>query len=240
MTFSDEWSFPNLEPTDAELYWLEAVYERMRAGQKVVPRLLKHELRKELPSDFDPEQIDRRLLMAETEPTLLGIWHADPDSEIISLTDRLLRLLRKKARTQVEVGKIDLEELADKWGVSLRELSTAYEVMPAGYTSGAHGSPDTAENERTLYTTISVTYEKCLERCAEYEGLEPEVDELVETIDPKEGIARPPTDIPIHDSNREVGSIRDIADEVGVNLPFISISSLGRFVKKVKSLFGRH
>lgn len=239
MNETDEWDFPEVELTDAERTWLEAVYRRFRKGEKVVPRILEYELRDELPSDFKPKQIDRRLLTGKTDPTLLGVWHVNPDSKIIDLVDRLLRLLQEKAQTQVEVEDIDLRELADEWDVSLRDLSSASEVMPPGYTSGASGSPETGEDERTLWRSIRVSRDEVLNRLARYPGLEEWAQEYFESRDPEGQPIRPPPDSAFPgvgpERTDEDADLEDVADEVGLNLfGLITIPSLGSFIRKFR------
>lgn len=232
-----EWDFPEVELTDAQRTWLEAVYRHFREGKEIVPRLLKHDLRDQLPSDFDPDEIDRRLLTGKTDPTLLGVWHVDPDSEIITLLDRLLRRVRDRARTEVEVGSIDLRELAEQWDVTLRDLSSAYEIMPPGYTSGASASPDTGDDKRSMYTSIRVTGEKVLERCAEFGGLEERVRNDFESQNSKGQPTRSPPDAAFPIGKTEPAEydarFKDVADEVGVNFVLITINSVGRFFTKL-------
>lgn len=77
--------FPELELSEAERTWLEAVYEEFREGDEVVPRILKAKLEDQLPRDFNPKEIDRRLLSGPTTLTLLGVYHVDPHSSLLDL-----------------------------------------------------------------------------------------------------------------------------------------------------------
>src|SRR5712671_2968188 len=80
--------------TEAERLWLRAICSKMRGGEQVSARTLKVELRDKLSKDFDPLEIDYRLLANEDQITLLGIALLDPASEIVKKADEVIKRIR--------------------------------------------------------------------------------------------------------------------------------------------------
>ena len=67
--------------TPPQKLWLEAILNKQNNGQEVNERVLKVELRNELPRGFDPSEIHSLLLRGKTNITLLGIGLVDPEKQ---------------------------------------------------------------------------------------------------------------------------------------------------------------
>jgi nucleoside 2-deoxyribosyltransferase len=84
------YAFPKIEQTEHQWVWLREVYRRYCSKEDLDTKVILTALYEQLPKDFDYFGIDRRLLAWPT-PTLLGIWHLDPENEIFDKTDRVIR-----------------------------------------------------------------------------------------------------------------------------------------------------
>jgi hypothetical protein len=69
-------SFKNHKLSDAERLWLREVYK----AEVFDPKIAKVKLRDKLPKGFNLKEIDQRLLRDGKNLTIIGIWHADPNS----------------------------------------------------------------------------------------------------------------------------------------------------------------
>jgi hypothetical protein len=81
---------PRITLTEPQRLWLRVICSKLRSGEQVSARPLKVELRDKLPRDFDPAEIDYRLLANEDRITLLGIALLDPTSELVKKADLVI------------------------------------------------------------------------------------------------------------------------------------------------------
>src|SRR5688572_18090293 len=89
--------------TDAEKVWLEAVYDKLRKNEKVIPNQMLIELWEKLPIDFNHEAIDKRLIFFGVDITLLGILQIDPDTDLISKTDKVIRCIKQAIKEDPKI-----------------------------------------------------------------------------------------------------------------------------------------
>src|SRR5438045_3113403 len=87
------YNFPHIELSEAEEMWLREVYSQYKNGQQLDFRTLKLKLKRRLPRDFNPGNIDRRLLQYGNQITLLGVSYVDPQTDLIDKTDRVIRAI---------------------------------------------------------------------------------------------------------------------------------------------------
>jgi len=103
--------FPKIKQTESERIWLAEVCRRYRNKEDLDIKVIKVALREKLPRDFNPYAYDGRLYSG-TRPTLLGIWHVDPESDLLDKTDRVIRAIQKiifdNAKVQ-EVSSFDIK-----------------------------------------------------------------------------------------------------------------------------------
>jgi hypothetical protein len=86
----------NLSPAEGD--WLKIVSARFRQGVANNVVLLKKFLNQQgkWTKGFRPLSIDDRVLRNGNDPTLLGIWHADCDTDFIDKCDTLLQYLKQR------------------------------------------------------------------------------------------------------------------------------------------------
>lgn len=239
---SEEWDFPEVELTDAERTWLRAVYSRFEQGRETVPRLLKHQMRDDLPDGFDPREMDQRILANGSIITLLGIWHVDPTSRFIDGSDRFLRYLRHRARTERRPGEIEFSEISDELGMSVEDLSRCFDlVQPFDIYLGGTGRGG-GEGALTVWRSIRLKDRNTLDRLAEYPGLEEWVREYYDSRDPEGQPMRPPPDSAFPSAEAEAthkkSLLQHIGDALTISIGPISIDPR-ELTDAVKSLLTR-
>jgi hypothetical protein len=88
-----KYTFPEIKLTEVERTWLTEVYRRYRSKEELDTRVVRVALREKLPRDFNAYARDGRLYYGD-QPSLLGIWHADPESDMLDKTDRVIRAIQ--------------------------------------------------------------------------------------------------------------------------------------------------
>lgn len=83
-------SFKNHQLADYEKLWLQEIYN----SEAFDPRVAKVKLRDKLPMGFDPNMIDNRLVINGKNLTLIGAWHADPNSALFKHIESVITTIR--------------------------------------------------------------------------------------------------------------------------------------------------
>ncbi len=188
------YSFPQMRLSEAETLWLEEVYSRLREFEPASPRELRVNLWNRLPRSFDPYQIDRRLMLNPSQITLLGIWHIDPESDLIDKTDRIICCIRDsilkdhslitfRAAEIAESTNIPIEEVAMIFEKFLHQLGTFQESATVYIVDGKHFG----------YDSISIGSERGFQQYMSYDGLEPLVEEFYRRLDPGQSLIQSDT-----------------------------------------------
>lgn len=84
-----DYTFKKHQLSAAEKLWLKEVL----STQLFDARVAKVKLWGAIPEDFEPRSIDPRFYF-ERRPTLLGIWHVDPENEIFRAIDKVIQVIR--------------------------------------------------------------------------------------------------------------------------------------------------
>lgn len=121
------YEFPEIEMSEAEKTWLNEVYRRYREGGDRDTRVMKVALEGKLPREFNPYAHDRRLYSG-TRPTLLGIWHVDPDSDIFGKTDHVIRAIREAIFEDPKVQEVSSLNITID-GVSQDEVQDIFRLI---------------------------------------------------------------------------------------------------------------
>lgn len=113
--------FPKVNLSPAEGDWLKIASARFRQGFATNVVLLKKSLNQQgkWTKGFRRLSIDDRVLRNGNDPTLLGIWHADRDTDLIDKCDTLLQYLG--ARFEPSLAKV---WQAPHSGLSMERLSS--------------------------------------------------------------------------------------------------------------------
>lgn len=235
----DGWDFPELELSEPERMWLEAVYEEFREGNEIVARLLKHELRDKLPDDFSPYEIDARLVGAGSRITLLGIWHVDPKSRFIEQTDKFFQYLHHRAVTERRPGEIAATEIAEELGTSVDDLSRCYDLTR---TLDIHlGGQASGQGEGKLFrlNKINLDHREALQKLADYPGLELWMRDFAATTDPAGPQPMEPAQIFSDESRQaEKSGFRRFAEAFNLSFWFVNVDT-GEAIDAVLSFFRR-
>lgn len=142
------YALPKIPLTEPESLWLREVYESFKRSEQVDIKALKVKLRGRIPTDFEPENIDERLLRLGRIITLYGIWHIDPDTNLLRDANSVIKKIRELIFEDTKRESITAEEVANLtklpqwevellikqirlWGIFWSEVSTASE---AGYS----------------------------------------------------------------------------------------------------------
>ena len=90
-----KYNFPKIKITKDQKLWLEKAYSYQKKGEKVKYRQLRAELYGKIPDTFHPKTIDSRLLHSYESLSFVGIWHIDPNTDLIKKTDTLIKKIRE-------------------------------------------------------------------------------------------------------------------------------------------------
>jgi hypothetical protein len=165
-------NFPKLSLSEPELIWMTELYSKFKAGDQIRKRDLLIDLREKIPTDFDPRTIDRRLAWHGTDLTLLGIWHIEPNTDLIHKTHQVI--LANKHLIISDKNKFDITavEVAEKTGISVEEVSTIFRLIDqlGSFWSGGSGSGHYG------LSNIGVRPEQVVEEYLRYKN----VDELMQ------------------------------------------------------------
>lgn len=104
--------------TEAQRIWLEKVCLKFLAGEEIDNRILKSELFGTIPRDFDPKQIDERLLKID-RPTLVGLYYFSPQKDIIKQADKIVKIIQGYIITNPRLKEIDLNLIANELGIRI-------------------------------------------------------------------------------------------------------------------------
>ena len=122
------YKFPVIELTEAQKVWISEIYRRHVQGDDLDLRVIRVALWEKVPKDFDPDQIDRRLL-AGTDLTLLGIWHVDPNSAIFEKTDSVITAIRQEIIKDPKREEINSADISLLTGIPEREVAYIFDLM---------------------------------------------------------------------------------------------------------------
>src|SRR5438552_4269563 len=122
-------SFPLIDLSNDEKTWLEAVYSRLLAGEKLNPAETRVRLWDNLSEDFEWQSIDTRLLRNGNEITLLGILHVDRDSEFVETIDRLITHIANLIKDDPTINEIASEKLSNELTIERGKIEISFELI---------------------------------------------------------------------------------------------------------------
>ena len=114
-------NFPRVELSNPEILWLQKIHQNFLDGKRVDPRIMKTELWGQIPAKFKPHKIDNRLLLGTT-PTLLGIWHIDPNSPYFDIIEKIIITIRNIILNNPQIQTLNSEEIANSTGYTVNEV----------------------------------------------------------------------------------------------------------------------
>ena len=131
-------SFKDHQLSDHEKLWLQEIYN----SEDFDPRVAKVKLRDKLPREFDPEKIDNRLLINGKELTMIGLWHADPNSAIFKHMEMAITAIRDLIIEKPGIEMISAREIALKTNLDEGDVEKAFRNFSSlgRFFSSASGS----------------------------------------------------------------------------------------------------
>jgi hypothetical protein len=167
---------PVIPLSEADRLWLDAVHSLFVAGKEVQFERQVHGLLYErglhdrLPRDFDPKKIDQRLLKFGTSITLLGAWHIDPQPELLTNSDILIRTVKQILLTKTEQKIVTADELATTTGIPTDEVERLLFLLTS---LGQFSSGSRLKGVGVMaITQIQIDYDEVVREYARYSSME--------------------------------------------------------------------
>ena len=175
-----QYEFPRIELSDAEVMWLKVIVGRFLSGYLADTNELKKSLHSQgkWPKNFRPSEIDYRLFQRENIPTLLGVWHADPENALIAKFDELIKYLQAQLPT---TKRFKVADIALSIGISEAHTSILIHLLPSvGLGYAATGKPAARNRvvlpgELGIYETLELEDPEHMDGYLEYENLQAQV-----------------------------------------------------------------
>jgi hypothetical protein len=108
-----KYRIPQISVTEAQKSWIDELYSQLRAGLPYQYRYIRAKLFNILPDEFDPKQIDQRLVNGG-RLTVLGIMSVDPESNILEICDKIIRAIRDELINDPTAINFSSESIAKK------------------------------------------------------------------------------------------------------------------------------
>jgi hypothetical protein len=142
---------------------------RESASAPDTPRqILRLRLRKELPPDFEPEQIDPRLFTSG-EITPLGLWRIDPNNMRLQAIDKTIREIQRRMDEEPPPTRVTASEIAkatlmteEAIGEGLRDMGSL-----GSFFSASAGMP----NNPRLWSYIDISGPHAYDEYLRYQNL---------------------------------------------------------------------
>lgn len=104
--------------------WLQELYKVIQENKRPSYRVLRAELYKSLPADYNPDNIDKRLAQFNGEEILLqGVDFIDPKLNVISKANKVIDAIRTIIIQSPEKDEVTLNEIAFVVDIDKREIS---------------------------------------------------------------------------------------------------------------------
>ncbi len=163
------YDLPTIDLTPEQKIWLKAVTEGFLNGSKLSTAELKIDLRREISPGFDPKSIDGRLLDPDRiTPTLLGLWHVDPNNRLIGLTDQVIRFIRDEV-LPTKVKSIKAAQAAERLNCSEQDIRLVFMLMQSvgSFWNSASGMP----SDGVGYLEVGFKDDYVIDAYLSYQGL---------------------------------------------------------------------
>ena len=166
-----KYDFVKFKLTPPQKLWLEELYLAYKDDRHTDPSHIKRKLWKKLDADFDPYDIDRSLACGN-HISPLGIWHIDPDTDILNRMDRLLQTLRELLIEKYDVNEIKVEDLASKSGLGNDEILKLIKSTASSSRSNGLRQIQIRQNKSKGESSIDVSSYELVDSLLKYKDFE--------------------------------------------------------------------
>lgn len=173
-------NIPRSPLTNDQRLWLVEMYKAFTEGKKIKPHVLIKQLSNTLSEGFNPEKIsekliDQRFNHSPKEPTLklLGIYEANPDTDLLAKTDLVLGYIKQIIEFDPAIEELPVPYLATKLNLTPLDISLVMHLLPYNMRAfkNAGGNPSAAHYLDT-FTTINIGDLATHQAYANYPGIE--------------------------------------------------------------------
>jgi TIR domain len=161
--------------TDAQKTWLRSICSKISAGQPVDKRSLLIELVNNLPKDFNPSDIDSRLLRGGDKITVIGIGLLDPQNILVKMTDEVMRMIRDLLSRKPRTEQINVKEISGSTDLAEEQVALIFEKLSE---CGMFSDSGTSYG-RVGWASINIS-DRAFDNFVKYESLEQIVKSIVE------------------------------------------------------------
>jgi len=152
---------PPLKVSKYDKLWLIEVYKTIVENRRPSYRNLRAKLYKDLPKEFDPDKIDRRLVQYRGEEIkLLGVHEVSPETEIIKKSNQVILAIKKLLIENPLKEIIEASEISLLTEITLNEVSLILRLIsPYGkFNDGAV----TNQKFQFGYSSINAKYDNTI------------------------------------------------------------------------------
>lgn len=169
-------SFKKHQLSKAEKLWLQEA----ALPTPFDPKRAKVKLFGQIPEDFNPDTIDRRLY-GSGKLTLIGRWHVTPDSPLFGAVDKVIMGVRESILTNPGVESFTATDIAQERDLDEGLVAKALHEMNqlGAFFSSASGPADS-----DAFTNISLTGDRAYDEYLQYKGLDALLERVYVERDP--------------------------------------------------------
>lgn len=139
-----------------------------------------------LPSDFNPKEINWKLIH-DNRLTLIGMWHVDPNSPIFSHISKTIEVTRDLIMKNPEIKEVTAKEISELVGITEREAEIALILvcdLPGFF--GGWSRKDGYGCQQATFSHDDSAYDRFLR----FENLEREMEELFAGRNPRRNVRK--------------------------------------------------
>lgn len=173
--------FPKLKLSQSDRIWLKEIYRGFKTGQQITSRVLKVKLLNKLSKNFDPKDIDPRLLRDEKNITLFGILHIDPKTDLIGKCDKFIRTIREQIIENPETDQIKMDKISKATNVPQNELRKVLDKI----SDLGHFWSSSSHDPNNEVVGFGVGDDRVFDEYLKYEGLEKLIIKFFKKYDPQ-------------------------------------------------------
>lgn len=115
--------------TEPQRIWLRGIYSHLKKGEQIDARSLKIELLNQLPRNFNPSEIDSRLLRGAANITIVGIGLLDPNNQLVNKTNKVFRGIREVLLQNPNTERINVQDISKITEVAEDQVAVIFEKL---------------------------------------------------------------------------------------------------------------